>query len=144
MGVNNFTPLQDLKQNNGFFSSSDQSKETEPLYHEGDMPEKLIMHEASEYNIDEEAAKFIEKRGKTVDINEDLRKIGVIPVETNDGSSNFKQVHLPITDDSVVAGLKQPITSSFRWLAEFALYLLRKAHMILKKVHGKIVRVVTG
>jgi hypothetical protein len=48
---------------------------------------------------------------------------------------------LPLSDDQVVKGLAAPILSSIRWLAEFCLKQLKKAHIGLKKVHGKIVRV---
>ena len=50
-------------------------------------------------------------------------------------------VTLPLTDDQVMKGLASPIISSLRWLAEFCLRQLKKAHLTLKKVHGKIVRV---
>ena len=50
-------------------------------------------------------------------------------------------VTLPLTDDQVMQGLASPIVSSLRWLAEFCLRQLKKAHISLKKVHGKIVRV---
>jgi len=50
-------------------------------------------------------------------------------------------VSLPLTDDQVMKGLASPIISSLRWLAEFCLRQLKKAHLTLKKVQGEIIRV---
>ena len=50
-------------------------------------------------------------------------------------------VALPLTDDQVMKGLAKPSVSSWRWLAEFCLRQLKKLHIGLKKIHGKVVRV---
>lgn len=52
-------------------------------------------------------------------------------------------ISLPLTDDQVVTGLTSPIISSLRWLAEFCLRQFKKAHISLKRIHGKIMRVRT-
>jgi len=49
----------------------------------------------------------------------------------------------PLTDDKIVTGLGAPILASLRWLVEWCLKQLKKAHVKLKKVHGRIIRVVT-
>jgi hypothetical protein len=137
----NFTPLKNNLNQNGSNFISSSLKEVEPHKNKGDLSEKLIMHEVKEYDIDNEAAKYIEKRHNAVDVKEDLQKIGVIPVETFEEPIGFKEIRLPISDDKVVTGLKQPITSSFRWLAEFALFLLKQAHTTIRQIHGKIIRI---
>lgn len=40
---------------------------------------------------------------------------------------------LPLTDDQIVQGLKQSITSSWRWLAEWCVRKLKQLH---KKIHA--------
>lgn len=50
-------------------------------------------------------------------------------------------VSLPLSDDQIVTGLTSPILSSLRWLAEFCFRQLKKAHLGLRGIHGKIIRV---
>lgn len=52
-------------------------------------------------------------------------------------------VTLPLTDDKIATGLGASIWASIRWLAEWCLRQLKKVHFKLKKVHGRIIRVVT-
>jgi len=140
---NNFTPLKNKKIQEGTGIFTTVSKEVEPTISIEQVPEKVVFHEVSEYKPDKETLKFINKRQEEVNIDEDLRKIGVIPNQTI-SCPDYKQVNLPISDEEVVQGLKMPITSSFRWLAEFALYLLKQTHQVLKQIHGKITRVATS
>ncbi len=48
---------------------------------------------------------------------------------------------LPLPDDQIPADLKKPVSSGLRWLAEICMYMLKKAHLKLKEVHGKVTRV---
>lgn len=48
---------------------------------------------------------------------------------------------LPLTDDQIALGLKQSVTSSWRWLAEFCRRRLKQMHIGLKAIHGKLTRV---
>ncbi|MBI5620612.1 hypothetical protein HY949_02455 [Candidatus Gottesmanbacteria bacterium] len=48
---------------------------------------------------------------------------------------------LPLTDDQIALGLKQSVTSSWRWLAEFCVRRLKQLHMTIKGIGGKTVRV---
>ncbi len=45
-----------------------------------------------------------------------------------------------LTDDQIAQGLQKPTSSGFRWLSEWFIYQLLKAHFLVKKVKGKIVR----
>ncbi len=143
MVKNNFTPLKDKSKKKWGFPSSTKSKEVEPTVTCEQVPERIVYHEAHEYIPDKETAGYIDKRHETMEIEEDLKRIGVIPVETTK-YPEYERVQLPITDEEVVEGLKQPLTSSFRWLAEFAIRLLKQTHNTLKRIHGKIIRVATG
>lgn len=70
-----------------------------------------------------------------------VEKLGVKPSGPAVPLPSQPTVTLPLTDDQVMKGLVSPIISSLRWLAEFCLRQLKKTHLTLKKVHGKIVRV---
>ena len=76
-------------------------------------------------------------------IDKELEKLGVSSVKSTK-FPNFKEITLPISDEKIVEGLEEPVESSFRWLAELAMLILKKAHATLKKIHGKIMRVATA
>lgn len=50
-------------------------------------------------------------------------------------------VQLPLSDDAVIRGLHAQVASSILWLASWCIRKLKKAHILLKIVHGKVVRV---
>lgn len=84
--------------------------------------------------------------GKPTELPPDIRRFGVshsgantqivIPASPN--------VTLPISDQQIVVGMHAKITSAFRWLATWCIRKLKKAHLTLKIVHGKILRVRTN
>lgn len=134
----NFTPLQGLQSGGG--GQSHGSKELEPSAAPN---ESFTYHESFEHEQSQETAQYIENRPETIKIGDDLKKIGVQPSQ-NSKFSSFKEIKLPISDEKVVEGLNEPVDSSFRWLAELALSILKKAHATLKQIHGKIMRVATA
>lgn len=71
------------------------------------------------------------------DVSDELKKHG-IQVSTD---PRVSVVHLPISDEAVLAHKNDPPTSANRWLSEFAQYLLHKAHIRLKKVGSRVIRV---
>lgn len=96
-----------------------------------------------------EVAPEVERVGVTVtresiELPPDVKKLGVtpagssVPVAT---SATIPPVVLPISDQQVVTGLHAQIISSLRWLAVWCLKKLQKAHIMLKVIHGKIIRV---
>lgn len=112
--------------------------EAEPIIHPA---EKSMVQEAVEREPHQEVAKHIEVRPETIKLPENLKKIGLHASKTS-AFSEYKNIKIPLSDDKVLAGLHAPITSALRWLATFAYYLLRKAHLTLKVVHGKVVRII--
>jgi len=93
-----------------------------------------------------EPAKEIEKLGvqlkkEEIKLPPAVEKMGVRPSGAAMPAPSAPAVTLPLTDDQVVKGLAFPLISSLRWLAEFCLRQLKKAHIGLKKVHGKMVRI---
>lgn len=54
--------------------------------------------------------------------------------------SDFSVRGLSLTDDQLQVGLAKPTSSGFRWLVEWFICQLLKAHFVIKKIHGKIFR----
>lgn len=80
----------------------------------------------------------------TIELPPDVKKLGV----TTSGSSVqvastpiLPQIVLPISDQTVITGLHAQILSSLRWLAVWCVRRLKRAHIALKQIHGKIIRV---
>lgn len=133
----NFTSVEDLIKKNKIISSG-RPKETEPYPLAS---EKFEIKEVVEHEPEAEVKPFVEIKAESIELPPDLKKLGVQTTSSSQFSS-YQNIKLPITDDKIVAGLNSPITSSLRWLATFALYLLQQAHLTLKVIHGKVVRVV--
>lgn len=102
------------------------------------------MTEAVEQESPEEMKQFIQSRQENPKITPGLKKAGMKKTESAPRYTRQKTIILPITDDLVEKGLHAPITSSLRWLAEWSVYILKKAHLMLKKVHGHVKRVIQG
>lgn len=114
-------------------------KESEPI--KSAEPLQTITSEA-------EIAPEVTKAGvqvlkETIELPPDLAKLGVAPSGTGAviTAAVPAQVVLPLSDDQVVVGLHQKVTSALRWLAAWCVKKLKKAHIVLKTVHGRIVRV---
>ncbi|QQG44367.1 MAG: hypothetical protein HYW86_00390 [Candidatus Roizmanbacteria bacterium] len=129
----NYTPIDDIIANGGY-----SSKEKEPAMVKS---EPLEIHEIVEHKeVDEEVKPHIEVKQENVKLPEDLTQAGVEAVETTQ-FPNLQKIKTPLSDEKILVGLHQPITSSFRWLATLAMHILKQAHLGLKVVHGKVMRV---
>jgi len=132
----NFTAIDDLvkklKKENRAVSLH---KEAEPV-----AAEKFEIKEVVEYKAEEEVRPYISPRQDTIELPPDLKKMGLQPTSSTQFSS-YQNITLPIPDEKIVVGLHAPITSSIRWLATLAVYLLARVHLGLKVVHGKVIRV---
>jgi hypothetical protein len=135
----NFTPIDDLIKNSRPSVSTPMKEVEPPVYSQ----EKYDIKETAEQEVDKEVRPFIEVKSQTIQLPPDLKRLGVQPVSPTVFQS-FQNIKLPISDDKVVVGLHAPISSSFRWLATLALYILRRAHLSLKTVHGKVIRILMG
>lgn len=83
---------------------------------------------------------------ETIELPPDVKKLGVTSTGTAGSAINtaaVPSVTLPIPDDKVISGLHAQIISSLRWLAVWCVRKLQKAHIILKVIHGKIIRIKT-
>ena len=82
--------------------------------------------------------------GGTIELPPDMKKLGIRttgPTTPVAQSIVLPKVALPISDTQVIAGLHTQISSALRWLAVWCIRRLQKAHLMLKTVHGKVVRV---
>ncbi|MBI3955567.1 hypothetical protein HY338_03915 [Candidatus Gottesmanbacteria bacterium] len=89
----------------------------------------------------------VEKAGvihykETMEIPPDIKKMGLTPTGSNVPVTNpTPQVTLPVADQIVYQGIHSELTNALKWLAIWCMRRLQKAHLALKKVHGKIIRV---
>ena len=136
--TDNFTSLDDLekkRQQSTSISSVSHSKEAEPG---ADFSQ---IKEVVEHEMESDVKEFISPRSESIKLPPDLKKMGLQQATTTKFPS-YQNIKLPISDDKVMAGTHAPVTSSLRWLATLALYLLSRAHLGLKTVHGKVVRII--
>lgn len=80
-----------------------------------------------------------------VKLPEDVaREMGIKPTVTVDTpiaqATGFSVSGVSLTDDQLTVGQKKPISTGFRWLSEWFIFNLLKAHYHLKRIKGKIVR----
>lgn len=135
--TDNYTPLKP-----DFFREKKQAhfiglvgKEKEPP-----LRKEITIEERVELEPEKEVTPFLKVRTETIKLPPDLKKLGVQAVSTPKFTQS-QSIKLPLSDEKIITGLHAPVTSSLRWLATLALYLLQMAHLQLKVVHGKIVRV---
>ncbi len=135
MSTKNYTTVDDLLDETKNKDKVSFPKEAEPI-----AAEKFEIKEVGENNLEEEVRPFISPRSETIELPPDLKKLGLQAV-SNSKFSGYKNIKLPLSDEKIMVGQKAPITSSIRWLATFALYILAQAHLGLKVVHGHVIRV---
>ncbi|KKQ24479.1 MAG: hypothetical protein US40_C0003G0018 [Candidatus Roizmanbacteria bacterium GW2011_GWC2_37_13] len=131
----NFTAIDDLLKKYKKDNRVSLPKEAEPM-----AAEKFEIKEVVEHKMEGEVRPFISPREDSIELPPDLKKMGLKTTSSNQFSS-YQNIKLPLSDEKVVVGLHAPITSSIRWLATLAVYLLARVHLGLKVVHGKVIRV---
>lgn len=104
-------------------------------------PENTSLQEAVEHEPSPDIEKFIRPKQETIKLPSELTKLGLQPVKST-SFPTYNNIKLPISDEKVMEGLKAPVSASRRWLSEFAMFILRQAHLTLRSVGGKIVRVI--
>lgn len=98
--------------------------------------------EYKELEPDKEVGKFVQPTPVAPKLPADVGKAGVrhtgptTPLQ----KKPTKTITLPLTDDQIVQGLHAHIWESIRWLAVWCIRKLRKVHIIVKEVHGRLVR----
>lgn len=102
---------------------------------------------------------FIKDLSSEEQISTEVKELGVeqkrenfsIPAELKE--SGFRQsgisapvnykptLHLPINDEKIEQGLHANILSSIRWLSEWCKFQLKRLHLAIKVIHGRVIRV---
>lgn len=99
-----------------------------------------VLHEVVEHEMNSEMGEYMSEHKDVVSIDPVVASVGV----QSTGNPQFTTtapIVLPLDDNSIMTGLKAPFSSSLRWLAEYCVYLLKRAHLHLKVMHGKLMRV---
>jgi len=138
MAQKNFTDIKKLikKQKQTMVS---RPKEVEPMVVSKETKE-VGLQEVVEHEPEKEVSPFVQKRAESIKLPDDLKQVGVQSTETTQYPT-YQDVKTPLSDEKIEVGRHAPPTSSFRWLAELAIYILRTAHLQLKIIHGHVVRV---
>ncbi len=85
----------------------------------------------------------VENLHDEIEIPPALKKIGLQNTSVPISIPQVPVISTPLADDKIVSNTGSSVWSSLTWLALWCLKQLKKAHVKLKKVHGKIVRVVS-
>ncbi len=118
-------------------AGSSTAKESEPA---PSVPGKTELTSPREKTLSPEVVEYIKKQEESIKVPEALKNIGVSAGVDEDIPMGGPT--LPISDKKIVIGLKQPINSSVRWLAELALFILKQAHYTVKVINGHIRRII--
>ena len=108
------------------------------------IPSEALSEVSSEIEMAQEVEQAgVKKIGETIELPPDVKKLGVTPSVPAVTSTALPSVVLPISDQKVIQGLHIEMANALRWLAVWCIKRLKKAHIALKAVHGKIIRVKT-
>jgi hypothetical protein len=136
MSTINYTPIDNLI-NTYQAESTGALKEAEPILKSS---ETTQLQEAIEHEPIKEVKSFVHPKAETIKLPPDLKMLGLQPV-SNTQFQSYQNIKLPISDDKIIQGLHAPVSSSLRWLATLAVYILRLGHLRLKIVGGKVIRI---
>lgn len=148
MIMNNYTPIDDLveeykQQKSTSGQTISISKEGEPIEISQDYSKVDLEPPEDEPIIeDEDVKEYLKTTPRKIELDPQLKKAGLSSVDHSSLDPRHK-VKLLISDEKIIQGLNQPVTSSWRWLAELSRFLLRRAHLTIKVIHGHIVRVIS-
>jgi len=67
-------------------------------------------------------------------VDEELRREGVELVDSDTIFVGTRKIDLPIPLEKVESGLKKPLNTGWRWVAELTKYILARFHIVVKKV----------
>lgn len=114
------------------------TKEKEPL---GTTESSALEEIGTEVELTPELERVgLQKHGETIELPPDVAKMGVTAVGPTQPVVTTGAVKLPLSDDQIITGLHAQIITSLRWLAEWCIRQLKKAHLHLTKTGGKIIR----
>lgn len=139
--LQNFTAIDDLvkKYNDMKYGVGSHSKES-------DLPGSSIEINEVETPVEqdetqEEVEKYVTPHSNSIKLPPDLKKIGLKAEGEDLFKETLNKIKLPISDEKIMEDLKAPPSESKRWFATIMLYILERAHLTLKKVGTKVVRI---
>lgn len=83
----------------------------------------------------------VTQKKENIEVPPDLQQFGVRTSGFSTTVPYKPTLHLPITDEKIEEGLHASILSSLRWLSEWCKFQLRRLHLALKVIHGRVMRV---
>lgn len=140
--LKNYTAIDDLvkKQKEMSLGVGSVAKEAMPMK----QSEHIDFEQSSEQSENTKQAPvqhFVVKRQETIKLPTELKEFGLEAVNSEDMSS-VNNIKLPISDEQIMQDLKAPPSESKRWYATFFMYVLERAHLTLRRVGDKVVRVI--
>lgn len=139
MSQQNHTPIHHLINPPNPVSAGSKEIEPTPTPTESVELHEIVAHES----VPEEVQDYIEVKKDHIELPSEVQEAGVEEITHTPSFPTYQQVKLPLSDEAVISGLHAPVSSSKRWISEFARYLLWQAHLTLKVIHGKVTRVKT-
>jgi len=130
-----------LPQSNTPSPTGSMAKETGP--HISFAETSMIAEVGQETVLPEEVSKVgVTIKPTSINLPPPVKNFGVsvVGLAAQDVAVVAPAISLPLSDEQIAQGLHQSIKSSWRWLAEWCRRQLQQAHLILKSIHGKIVR----
>lgn len=76
-----------------------------------------------------------------LDVPPDALAVGVRPSSVYTPVSTVPTITLPLDDVKIEQGLHQSILTSLRWLAEWCIFQLKRVHITLKVIQGRVRRI---
>ena len=135
----NFTPITDLieKYNEMKYGAGSMAKEALPVAQNEQVEhEDTVEHEPAQKPV----AHYVTPHADSISLPPALKELGLEEVNTTD-FPKLNNIRLPISDEQIMKDLQAPPTESKRWYATFFVYLLERAHLTLKRVGTKVIRV---
>ncbi len=95
----------------------------------------------SELEIPKEVQNIgVVQRKENIEVPPDIANLGVRQAGVSVPMAQ-PSLKLPIDDIKIIQGLQLNILSSLRWLSEWCLFQLKRVHLTLKVIGGRVVRV---
>lgn len=121
------------------------SKETEPVFTKDRVSAEQIEEVGQEVEVSPELEQWgVQSKTQRIDVAPDMQAMGVAAVGPAQSVVQASGPKLPLTDIQIESGLHAQIFSGLRWLAEWCVFQLKRAHIHLKKIHGTVMRELTA
>jgi hypothetical protein len=138
----NYTSISELvkKHQEMKFAAASISKESPP-------PPRAAEHTLPQESSEQQPQKsqpvthYVSKRQDTIQLPPELKSIGVEATASED-TPGLNAIRFPISDEQIMDDLRASPAESKRWYATFFLYVLERAHVTLKRIGTKVVRVI--